>query len=270
MSKANYKNCLAVTLKWEGGFSDHPKDPGGATMRGIIQTEYDKWRTRWGKPKQSVKKITEEELQTIYKEDYWINCKGDKLKAGVDLCAFDSSVLSGTARWGQWVRRALGYKELLVNVTDKETEALNKLDPVSAVKKLCDIRLAAIRTFRNFDTFGKGWTNRIADVRANALAMASKGNPQVLLDDATQQDKKTAGEASKAIKTVSTTIPTSATASVATSVSGYDWTPILMIGGSVLLIGVGVTVYYMIKSKQYEVISNTLRAKAEELINGRA
>ena len=65
-----FKRSLEFTLKWEGGFSDHPKDPGGATMRGIIQTVYDGYRTAHGLGKQSVKNITDGELQEIYLNNY--------------------------------------------------------------------------------------------------------------------------------------------------------------------------------------------------------
>ena len=49
MASDNFEHCLAITLKWEGGYSNHPDDPGGPTMRGIIQREYDAWRTRQGR-----------------------------------------------------------------------------------------------------------------------------------------------------------------------------------------------------------------------------
>ena len=46
MASDNFERCLAITLKWEGGYSNHPDDPGGPTMRGIIQREYDAWRKK--------------------------------------------------------------------------------------------------------------------------------------------------------------------------------------------------------------------------------
>ena len=49
MASGNFERCLAVTLKWEGGYSNHPDDPGGPTMQGIIQREYDAWRRKQGK-----------------------------------------------------------------------------------------------------------------------------------------------------------------------------------------------------------------------------
>ena len=71
MASNNFERCLAITLKWEGGYSNHPDDPGGPTMQGIIQREYDAWRKKHGKRSRPVSQIEEDELQTIYRQEYW-------------------------------------------------------------------------------------------------------------------------------------------------------------------------------------------------------
>ena len=78
MASDNFERCLAITLKWEGGYSNHPDDPGGPTMRGIIQREYDAWRKKLGKSRRSVRQIEESELQAIYRDEYWdaMDCDG--------------------------------------------------------------------------------------------------------------------------------------------------------------------------------------------------
>jgi lysozyme family protein len=238
-------------------------------MRGILQTEYDKWRTKWGKPKQSVRKITDDELNLIY-DDYWDKVEGDKLKPGVDLTCFDAGVNTGTARNGQFVRRVLGYNPVLQNVTTKEVTALNQLDPVTVVKKYNDYRLKFHQSLKTFKTFGKGWTNRIADVRANSLAMASKGNVEILKQDATELQQKAAGDASKATKTIAGSVVTPTAGGVTASASGYDWTPILTFGGIVLVVGIAVALYFIWKSKQTQTVSDTVMAKAVEIENGGA
>jgi len=40
-AEARFRACLDQTFKWEGGYSNDKYDPGGATMHGIIQREYD-------------------------------------------------------------------------------------------------------------------------------------------------------------------------------------------------------------------------------------
>ena len=69
MASNSFERCLAITLKWEGGYSNHPDDPGGPTMRGIIQREYNTWRKKNGKRLRPVHQIDEDELQSIYRND---------------------------------------------------------------------------------------------------------------------------------------------------------------------------------------------------------
>jgi len=68
MTKENHARCLANTLREEGGWSNHPFDSGGPTMRGVIQVCYNEYRRKSGKLLQSVRYIIEDELQTIYRD----------------------------------------------------------------------------------------------------------------------------------------------------------------------------------------------------------
>ena len=65
------KEALVFTLAWEGGFTNHPLDPGGATNYGIIQSRYDEYRKFKGLAKQSVKFISKSEYEEIYDKYYW-------------------------------------------------------------------------------------------------------------------------------------------------------------------------------------------------------
>ena len=105
-----FDTCLAETLKWEGGWSNHPRDPGGPTMRGIIQRVYDGWRDNHGLPRRSVREIADHELRDIYRRSYWDQVRGDELPPGVDLAVFDFAVNSGPARAAKYLQRVLGVK----------------------------------------------------------------------------------------------------------------------------------------------------------------
>jgi lysozyme family protein len=85
MASNNFERCLAITLKWEGGYSNHPDDPGGPTMRGIIQREYDAWRKKHDMRLRPVRQIDEDEVQAIYRNEYWDAMGCDELPAGFDL-----------------------------------------------------------------------------------------------------------------------------------------------------------------------------------------
>jgi len=154
MAASNYAACLATTLEFEGGWSNHPQDPGGATMRGVIQRVYDEYRDKKGRPRQSVRNISEDELQEIYRKNYWDAVKGDTLAPGVDLATFDFGVNSGPGRARQYLAKAVGGTA------------------VDTVKRLCAARLSFVNQIKHKAAFIKGWTRRIATVEARGVKMA--------------------------------------------------------------------------------------------------
>jgi lysozyme family protein len=150
-----FAECHAVTAKWEGGWSNHPDDPGGPTMYGIIQKVYDGKRKEWGKALQSVRLITRVEALRIFREDYWDKVGADTLPAGVDLCGYDGGVNSGVGQSKKWLARS-------ASITD----------PVTRVKNLCKQRLSMLQSLKSWKSFGKGWTRRVVDIEAKGVAMA--------------------------------------------------------------------------------------------------
>lgn len=154
-----FKACLAETLKWEGGWSNHPKDPGGATMKGVIQRVYDAWREKNGKPRQSVRNITDDEVEAIYRENYWRLVRGDELPPGVDLAVFDFGVNSGPSRSIRYLQTVLKVKAdgIIGPITIKAATDADSLETVKAL-------MAARRKFLNQipykQYFIKGWMRR--------------------------------------------------------------------------------------------------------------
>ena len=106
--KENFSRSYAAALKEEGGFSNHPKDPGGATMRGVTQRVYDAYRINKGEYKQSVGRISDFEVRDIFKRQYWDAVKADELPAGVDYAVFDFAINSGPSRAVKELQRIVG------------------------------------------------------------------------------------------------------------------------------------------------------------------
>ena len=158
MASDNFERCLAITLKWEGGYSNHPDDPGGPTMRGIIQREYDAWRKRHGGRLRPVRQIEEGELQAIYRTQYWDAMGCEELPPGFDLCVFDAAVNAGVGRATQWLQS----------------------NPSQDIQAYCSARLEFLRRLgRLWRVFGVGWRRRINSVRLEAQAMAGQVVSQV-------------------------------------------------------------------------------------------
>lgn len=169
-----------VTHRWEHGYSDHPRDPGGATQDGVTQRVYDAWRRQKGYPVQSVRKSTEKERLAIYRAQYWDAVKGERLPPGIDLAIYDFAVNSGVVRAVKYLQAALGVKVdgLIGAVTLRAAQdAYERGQTAIVLKKIMDGRESFLRGLSTFDAFGKGWMNRVRDVRKEATNRlhASKG-----------------------------------------------------------------------------------------------
>lgn len=153
MVAVNFDQSLKFVLRSEGGWTNDPHDPGGATMWGIIQREYDAYRDRHGQPRQTVRNISVAERDDIYKREYWDAMACDNLPLGLDYCTFDAAVNSGVGRAPTWLKASGGN-----------------------INRFCDIRLAFLKRLSTWRYFGAGWSTRVAFVRRNALAMASSAS----------------------------------------------------------------------------------------------
>lgn len=166
-----YDTALAFTLRWEGGYVNHPNDPGGATMRGVTQAVYDRYRRRAGKSRRWVKRITDAELAEIYRRDYWDRARCDSMPDLIAICHFDWAVNTGVGRaiehlqqtvgtpadgiWGPNSRAALERK---VALHGEATVARMYMDR----REEYYLRLARSSRFR---VFLDGWLNRLNALR---------------------------------------------------------------------------------------------------------
>lgn len=167
----NFQRSLSLVLKSEGGFVDNAHDPGGATNYGITQRVYDAFQRAHGAMLLSVRLIVADTVSRIYRAQYWDAIQGDKLPVPFDYLSFDEAVNSGPVQsikdlqvcLGVAVDGHLGMVTLgaLAGVSDR----------AGLVRKVCARRMSFLRRLKNWIYFGKGWTNRVNAVQANALAM---------------------------------------------------------------------------------------------------
>jgi lysozyme family protein len=170
-----FERALSRVLVHEGGYVNHPQDPGGATNRGVTQRVYDAYRQRNGLPVQSVRGITMTEVEAIYRSAYWSLAKCDMLPVGVSYVVFDGAVNSGVAQSIKWLQRALGVTAdgVVGNATLAAVHNYGNMDRL--VDAICDRRLAFLKALKTWKTFGKGWASRVAAVRATGKAWAAGG-----------------------------------------------------------------------------------------------
>lgn len=165
----NFDQCLAVTLVQEGGFSNDPHDPGGATNFGITIADYKEFKGTDVTP-EDVKNMTKEEAVEIYRTKYWNPMRCAEMPKGVDLAVFDFGVNSGNSRSIKFLQQILGVTAdgSLGPIT---MAAVNASDPHGLVQQLCARRLAFLQGLKTFEFFGKGWTRRVNEVEQAAMKM---------------------------------------------------------------------------------------------------
>jgi len=161
---ANWDSALSFVLRREGGFVDHPHDPGGPTKYGITSRVFDKWRMLRAEDRESVESLSLEEASAIYKAWYWDAIGGPELPDRVDLAVFDAAVNLGPVPATRLLQRAAWT----------ESDGILGPETIMAVRAIpVDCLLWAFLTLRReyylglkSETFQKGWLNRLDHVRA--------------------------------------------------------------------------------------------------------
>ena len=167
--KDNFEKCLEFVLHHEGGFVDHPEDPGGATNLGCTKATWEKWVGRLCTV-DDIKALVPEDVAPLYREKYWDKVRGDDLPTGVDYCVFDTAINSGPGRAAKFLQEAVGA------VADgaigpRTLAAVREADPRQVIDAYCAARLAWLQELPTWPTFGRGWGRRVTEVRRQALLM---------------------------------------------------------------------------------------------------
>jgi lysozyme family protein len=171
--RENWDDCFEMVLKHEGGFVNHPKDPGGMTNLGVTKAAWEAWLVRTV-TENDMRALTPEKVKPFYKAMYWDKIKGDQLPSGVDYAAYDLAVNSGVGRAAKYLQQIAGVTADGV-IGPKSLEAIKSRDPKEMADALCDMRMDFLKRLPTFETFGKGWSRRVADVSAKSAEMVQSG-----------------------------------------------------------------------------------------------
>lgn len=172
--KANFETSLRHILRFEGGYVDHPADPGGATNLGITRQTLSRFR---GRPvsKAEMRALDRDTAREIYRKFYWDALRCDDMPGGIDLALFDCGVNQGTGRAARLLQTALktGIDGIIGSVTMR---AVNSADPVALLSEFMALRMRAYgRLSRLFRTFGLGWSRRLMSAYSAAQALIATG-----------------------------------------------------------------------------------------------
>ena len=167
--QSNWDKCLQAILHHEGGYVNHPKDPGGETNLGVTKRVYEEW----GGTK-NMKELTFEDVAPIYKKNYWHKVQGDSLPGGLDLCVFDFGVNAGPGRAAKYLQTQIGTIAdggIGPNTLAKLDEYMQTVDIRTAIQKYQDVRLDYYKQLKTFETFGRGWTRRVEETTQMAMKL---------------------------------------------------------------------------------------------------
>lgn len=179
----NFENSLNRLLVHEGGYTNHPKDPGGPTNFGITLEDYRLYVNAKATAA-DVRSMKKSEAVKIYDQKYWGRMRCSELPSGVDYSIFDYAVNSGYGRAGRVLRKVLGLPTTTWKVTDEVIAELAKRDPRAVIIAINDERLRFLMRLKIWPTFGNGWSRRVKEVKQVSLQMAAGSVPPVKLPPA--------------------------------------------------------------------------------------
>jgi lysozyme family protein len=172
---SNYPKIISFVFKQEGGYTNDPRDPGGATNWGITIIDARKYWKNDADPS-DVKAMPKTVAEGIYKDKYWSVVHGAAFKSGLDACVMDSAVNSGTGRANLWAAKAIGSTAKDYPTLATQSQSQTDVEADKSIDRYCDTRLSFLQSLRTWGTFGKGWGRRVAELRALAHVLLRKAS----------------------------------------------------------------------------------------------
>jgi lysozyme family protein len=166
---SNWQKSFELMLKSEGGYVNNPADPGGMTNLGVTKATWENWVGRES-DEAEMRGLTPEKVEPLYKKKYWDAVRGDELPMGLDYLMFDFAVNAGAGRAIKTLQTAVGVTPD-GGFGPMTMAAVQAVDPNELIERFSQAKEDFYRSLNTFPTFGKGWLNRVADVKVKASAM---------------------------------------------------------------------------------------------------
>lgn len=139
-----FEKVFATILQKEGGFQKDPNDRGNYANGKLIGTKYGISAAAY--PTLDIPNLTIQQAKDIYYRDFWKKSGASGIKdAGLGLVHMDTAFHSGTGKAAELLKSSGGD-----------------------VNKYLDQRLEFLKSLKNWDTYGAGWTKRIEEIRKQA------------------------------------------------------------------------------------------------------
>ena len=171
--QGNFKECLDLVLKSEGGYINHPSDPGGRTNLGVTQRVWQEYTGHEADEKE-MRSLTPEKVAPLYEQKYWRPCYGEVLPRGLDFVVFSMGVNAGPGRSVKLLQQSIGcVPDGIIGPTTREL--ISSSNTATLIAKFSETRREYYRALKTFPTFGKGWLARVDREESEGLNMVKNG-----------------------------------------------------------------------------------------------
>jgi lysozyme family protein len=168
---SNFQECLDLVLKSEGGWVNHPSDPGGETNLGVTKAV---WEEFVGHPVKTMKDLTKDDVAPMYALKYWRPCYCEVLPRGLDFVVFSMGVNAGPGRSIKLLQQSIGCLPDGV-IGPKTRELISSSNGATLIAKFSETRREYYNSLKTFPIFGKGWLARVDREEQEALDMTKNG-----------------------------------------------------------------------------------------------
>jgi len=167
----DFKECLDLVLKSEGGWVNNSNDPGGETNLGVTKAVWEEWV---GHPVATLKNLTKADVAPLYEQKYWRPCYGEVLPRGLDFLCFSFGINAGCGRSIKLLQQSIGVVSDGI-VGPRVMQKLRESNITNVIKSFSESRREYYRSLKNFPIFGKGWIARTDREEQEALNMVKNG-----------------------------------------------------------------------------------------------
>ena len=168
---SNFQECLDLVLKSEGGWVNHPSDPGGETNLGVTKAV---WEEFVGHPVKTMKDLTKDDVAPMYALKYWRPCYCEVLPRGLDFVVFSMGVNAGPGRSIKLLQQSIGCVPDGV-IGPRTRELISASNSANLIAKFSETRREYYHSLKTFPIFGKGWLARVDREEQEALDMTKNG-----------------------------------------------------------------------------------------------
>lgn len=174
MTSHAFQRVMRHIFEWEGGYSNHFADPGGATNHGITKRTLETFLGR-AVSREEVQALNQDKAAQIYHKLYWTRIRGDDLPPAIGFAVMDAAVNSGVSASIKTLQTALNSQGNHLArdgaIGPNTLRAVSLADHEKLLDEFIVRRGVYYGALRTFSTFGLGWARRLMSTARRAVKL---------------------------------------------------------------------------------------------------